>query len=391
MRRLGSLPVLSALPLLLVACAPRRAPTPPVAGAPVSCRPDRLNDEATAQGKSRVCVIDVGSRNVKLVVATVEEGDPRSLTEERVCRARLQLGEKTFDQTTRTARPLGDGDRESLVRLLADYLSRCQADGGRMLGAVATEWARRATNPDDIRRAVEARTGIALEILSREREGRYGYLAATRGAPGKIVLDFGSRSLQVSYWPRGAAAPVSASLPLGIDEAGDRFFGRAEFQAYGPAREAFVAAVRDGLGATLAQAREAIAAGKLSPELYSLAENGDVALALDGKLWDAGRHETVDERSYVSLITARLPSSDPDRGRVTAVLPVDRVLALGRAVDADAALFEELRGERIKRIYGYKMLAYPAIVAYLTEALGSKDVVLVPQEMPAGMIVEKLK
>jgi hypothetical protein len=371
--------------------APSVATAAPVAlAAPIACRPDRERPIAADPQRRRRCVIDVGSRNVKLVVTSLAGEDARSLTGERVCRSRLQLGEKTFDQKTQTGRALGSGAQEGLARLLADYAALCGRDGGEVVGAIATEWARRATNPDEIRRTVAARAGLDLAILSREHEARLGYLAATRGARGKMVLDFGSRSLQLSYWPRADAEPRAMSLPLGIDEAGDRFFGKPEFTGYAAARTAFVSALRAGLAGDLARMRTFKRAEALAPELFSLAENGDVPLALGGKLWDAASHHGVDEAAYGALLKARPTSTDPAFGTVTAVLTARELGAFARRIEQDPALFEELRSDRIKRIYGYKMLAVPALVAALAEDLNIETVVLVPQEMPDGLIVDKL-
>jgi hypothetical protein len=364
-----------------VAAAP--APVLP----PVACKPDGDRPLAAAPARRRLCVIDVGSRNVKLVVASLADNDGRTLTGERVCRSRLQLGEKTFDQKTQTARPLAPADRQALAHLLGDYSALCGRDGGQVTGAVATEWARRATNPDEIRADVKSRAGIDVDILSRDREARFGYLAATRGARGKLVLDFGSRSVQLTFWARGAAAPEAASLPLGIDEAGDRFFSSAA--SYGQARAAYVAALRSGLATTLGRARTALRAGTLAPELFSLAENGDVPLALEGKLWDGELHG-VDEPRYAALLKARPPGSSPTFGTVTAVIPARDLLAFGRRIEESAPLFAELRSDRIKRIYGYKMLAVPAVVGALADELGLETLVLVPQEMPDGVIIDRL-
>lgn len=397
-----TIPIMRLYPLAflsLAACAvPVKAPAPAAPATPekaflppVACRPDGADLLASAPGRERVCVIDVGSRNVKLVVASLSEGDARSLREERVCRARLQLGEKTFDQTTRTPRPLAPAHQQALVTLLDQYVAQCSRDGGRMLGGVATEWARRATNPDEILRTVDAGNGVALEILSRERESRFGYLAATLGTPGKIVLDFGSRSVQLAFWPQGAAAPNAVSIPIGIDEAGDRFFGKKQYTGYGGARDAFITELRVALGPEIQKMREELAAGRLSHELFSLAENGDVALALEGKLRQGTPPKGVDEATYGALLKTRQPAAHQPHGLVTAMIPTADLVAFGKRIEADRALFEELRSDRIKRIYGYKMLAFPAVVELLTRELGLRTVVQVPQELPAGVIVDRLQ
>jgi hypothetical protein len=355
---------------------------------PVSCRPEGAQPLSVEAGRLRRCVIDVGSRNVKLVVVSLQEDDPRSIRGERVCRSRLQLGEKTFDQKARAARPLAEPDQQALGKLLLSYAALCKQDGGELSGAVATEWARRATNPDEIRKNLQA-AGVDMQILSREDEARYGYLAATRGSPGKVVLDFGSRSLQLSYWPRGAAAPTTASIPLGIDEAGDRFFGKKEYRRYSSARAAFVLAARTELAPHIAGIRRAIRASTLVPELFSLGENGDLALALAGKLWDG--HKGVDEAGYGALLKGRSPTPNKDYGPVTAAIAPRELSALAKSLDGNQPLFEELRSDRLKRIYGYKMLAAPALMAALAEDLNLTELVLVPQEMPEGLMVEKLR
>jgi hypothetical protein len=393
-----------ALWLLIAGCHPARTAEPPRAApsaapapvasrpaAPVACRPERDQPLATDPQRQRRCVIDVGSRNVKLVVTAVKGNDPLSLTGERVCRSRLQLGEKTFDQKAQSGRPLGSADQDALARLLSDYAALCRRDGGELVGAIATEWARRATNPEEIRRTLSAGGGVDLAILSRDREGRLGYLAATRGVRGKMVLDLGSRSFQLSYWPRGAAEPEAASLPLGIDEAGDRFFGKREHRDYAAARAAFVAAFRAGLGATLPRIRAAVRSGVLAPELFSLGENGDMPLALEGRLWELATHRGVDEPGYSALLKARPPIASATFGTVTAVVSARELAALARTLEHDPALFDELRSDRVKRIYGYKMLAVPAVVGALAEDLGIETVVLVPQEMPDGLIIDNLR
>lgn len=377
---------------------PGTAPPSPVAAKPPTrpsqpspiCRPDAAKPLPVEPGRSRHCVIDVGSRNVKLIVASLTGKERLSFKNDRQCRARLQLGEKTFDSATKTGRPLSLGDQTDLVKVLNEYRALCDSDGGQLAGALATEWARRATNPDDIRSALTERTSLDLDIIAPEQEARYGYLAATRGVPGKLVVDFGSRSVQLSFWSRGASRHEGQSIPMGIDEAGDRFFDRPEFKDYAAAKAAFLQAIRPQLAPLLARARLALKKGTLGPELFSLGENGDLALALDGRLWDAQAHRGLDEAGYGALIKGFSPRKNPKYGLVTAVASTRDFAALGRALSKSPALFEELRSDRIKRIYGNKMLAFPALIELVAKEVGVHTVVLVPQEMADGFIVEKI-
>src|SRR3954469_9899011 len=338
--------------LLLTAGRALAAPEPvgPDGGATTTCRPAANLPLPSPAGRKRHCVIDIGSRNVKLVVASVQGNDPRSIVDERQCQTRLQLGEKTFDPVARVGKPLAAPDREALTRVVSEYAARCAADGGKISGAMATEWARRATNVADIRSAVLARTGVEMEVLEGDREGRYGYHAAPRGARGKLVLDFGSRSVQLSYWPHGAPGPSAMALPLGIDEAGDRFFGRAQYHDYRSARNAFQAAVRAGAGGFLSKVRSDLQRGQITAEIFSLAENGDVALGVAGQLWP-GRHPvTVEE--YGAAVRAVQRKPDRSYGLITGAFAARELEALVADIDRNPALFEALRGEKVKRTFG---------------------------------------
>jgi hypothetical protein len=375
--------------LMLVAGRALAAPEPagPDAEATTTCRPAADVPVKPAPGRRTQCVIDIGSRNVKLVVASVEGNDPRSIIDERQCQTRLRLGDKTFDPVARAGRPLGPADRDALAVVVSRYVARCGSDGGKISGALATEWARRATNIADIRGAVLARTGIEMEVLAGDREGRYGYHAATRGARGKLVVDFGSRSVQLSYWPQGAPGPSAIALPLGIDEAGDRFFGKPQHHDYRSARTAFQAAVRGGARRFLEKVRADI---KRDPhaEIFSLAENGDVALATAGQLWPRRQAVTVEE--YGVAVRAVQRKADPGYGPITGALAARELDSLVAQIDKDRSLFEALRGDQVNRTYGYKMLAFPALITMLARELGVRTVVLVPQEMADGLIVDRM-
>jgi hypothetical protein len=380
----GAMVLLLAGQGLAVADAP---PAPPAPAAP-TCQPEAARPLAAVVGRKRHCVVDIGSRNVKLTIASIDGSNTLSLAEERTCQTRLQLGEKTFDQATRSGRPLESADREALARVVAGYVARCKQDGGEITGAMATEWARRTTNIADIRRTVVNRTGVDFEVLDGQREGRYGYHAATRGVRGKLVLDFGSRSVQLTYWPLGTPAPMALALPLGIDEAGDRFFGNPRYRDFRAAREAFLAAFRAGGKPFLARVATDMKKGRVSPEIYSLAENGDVPLALAGRLWEGS--QPITDQAYAAAIKTVQPTRDQAHGLVTAVLDARAIDELQLRLEHDGTLVGRLRGDGVKRVFGYKMMAFSALVGMLAHELKAASIVLVPQQMADGLIVERL-
>jgi hypothetical protein len=379
--------------------APEPAPSAPAAMdtappapavAPMSCRPEPARPLTVEPGRTIHCAIDVGSRNVKLVVGSVLDDRAASLQNERQCRVRLQLADKTYDPRTGTARALSAADQAALATLFRAYRKQCESDGGHMQGAIATEWARRAPNGQEVKRALEEETGVRMDVLDRSAEVRYGYLAATRGLRGRMVLDFGSRSLQLSFWPKGLPAPEGVSAPLGIDEAGDRFFAPAAAKTYAEGRKALEPVLKAALAPVLASARTSLKKKTLAPELVSLGENGDLALALAGKLWTGTPARAVTEAGYASAVKAWSLQADPRYGKVTAVLKAAPVRTIEKALETHQGLFDELRSSNLKRAYGNKLLVFPVLARLLEEELGITTIVLVPQEMADGFLIEKL-
>ncbi|MDX2021979.1 MAG: hypothetical protein SF187_17205 [Deltaproteobacteria bacterium] len=365
-------------------------PPPVVVVKPVepSCRPGVGVDLPRVPSGVRACVIDVGSRNVKLLVAESPGADPRGLHPVRTCRARLQLGEKTQNPNTHEPQPLKEEHRIELAGLIALYQKLCVADGGQLAGAFATEWARKVPNFAEIDKQVTSASGVTLNAISQEREGALGYLAATKGQRGRVVLDFGSRSFQVSVWPVGAAAPSIVGLPLGIDEVGERFFDAESVPNFAAGEQAFVTALKAELPPDWKKQLKR-AAGRLSRTLVSLGENGDVALAIDGKLWSKGKPPRVaDEPAYLEQVAAASARVQPLFGRIMGAYDLNAIRAWRKRLQKDQALFAALRAPERRKAFGHKMLAFPALVNFIATELGVERVVLVPDELAMGLLVE---
>jgi len=361
-------------PTIVKPSAPAFVPVPP------SCRPGPDVVLPAPANAHRACVIDVGSRNIKLLVAETPGDDPRGLFPVRTCRTRMGLGEKD--------KALPEPDRLALADLIKNYRALCTRDGGELTGTFATEWARRSTNlpaiVDDIRKV----SGVEMETVSQEREGALGYLAATKGQRGRVVFDFGSRSFQISVWPPGAPAPTMLGLPLGIDEVGERFFDDPSVKDYATGEKAFIAAVRQGLMAQPEWKASHKRTGKLGKTLVSLGENGDVSLAALGLLWGAKKGGAIDEAGYNDRVAASKARVQPPFGRVMDVIEISKLRAWRKRLQRDQALFDELRSPERRKLFGHKMMAFPALVGWLAGEFGVERIVLVPDELAMGVLVE---
>lgn len=141
----------------------------------------------------KVGVVDVGSNTVRLLVASVDGGEVRSLREERV---HLGLGEeillhgrvrrRKLDELAKVVREFGDVARKHRVRQLETVVTAPGRQGGspeRLLGVLAHA------------------SGAPVRIVSAEDEGRLAYVGAVARCevgPGVIaVCDVGGGSTEI--------------------------------------------------------------------------------------------------------------------------------------------------------------------------------------------------
>lgn len=340
------------------------------------------------------CALDVGSKNIKVSVSSVVPGVRASFDGERYCSASKNLGTKTIDAVSGMGMPLPEKDMDELADFLKkDFFEICKKDNGTMLGAVATEWARKATNQDQIKTWFKAKLDLDLRIATGDEEGRFGYLAATKGAANRIIVDHGSQSFQLSFQQAGDAPPPKvAKISIGSARAGDLFFANRMYPGYAEARAAYVAELKKLLAdptvaPVVALLKEHVKSGKLEKDLISLGDSG-VILAVQGKLVDA-KGQWVDPMGYRQKLA--------ERSMMAMAMPGGKLLMLAdvkRFLDqlaGDKASFEQLRGECIRAEYGNKVMAHLALVSFLSEEMGLSDrVTFSSGEMIEGYVIDKL-
>src|SRR5262245_31592825 len=129
---------------------------------PITCaiQPDQAVRVTLEAGRVAVCGLDLGSRNVKLSVVSLVPGSDTTVREERQCRRNLGMGALVHDSRSGTSRPLPDETTAFLVETLREYRRICALDGGEVVAAGATQWARDATNVAEVRARVKAEAGV---------------------------------------------------------------------------------------------------------------------------------------------------------------------------------------------------------------------------------------
>ena len=360
---------------------------------------DKTKAIMPATGRKVYCAVDLGSNNLKLQVISMEEGKPLSFKDERACRVKTEFGKKVYDSTAMVAKPLPAASITDLVAAMTEFKRICTLDQGELVGAEATQWGRWATNMAEVKTMVMTATGTAIEVLTPEQEGQYGYVAATRNAPEKISLDPGSNSFQIGWYPKGATVARTVSVPFGYVLGATEFYTEASTETYAVAAGKHAAKLKMLFDeelkkltppTSLADLKAAVTAANLKPEIFVVGQDGALHLSVKAQLRDpAGKWiDTAD--GYAMRVAMEMPMADPMFGDITTKLtPADLTKFLTTEIkDAD---FAALRSAKVRGIYGEKALANAVLLDLLVRELGLTTIVLVPQEMPAGYILAKIK
>jgi exopolyphosphatase / guanosine-5'-triphosphate,3'-diphosphate pyrophosphatase len=164
----------------------------------------------------RLAVIDLGSNSFRLVVFTHTDRWWKR-TDEIYQPVRVGEGQEPGG-------PLQPEPMERALETIDLFAHFCRATGIERVRPLATSAIREATNRDAFVRAVRERSGLEVEVLSREEEARYGYLAAINSTTLSegVALDIGGGSMQLTRVV-GRRATVSGSWRLGAVVTTERF------------------------------------------------------------------------------------------------------------------------------------------------------------------------
>ena len=139
--------------------------------------------------------VDVGSNSVHLLVAKLTDGGLETLVD---ISEQLGLGDFVDDGGA-----IPEDSQRGLIYLLRQYRDVALAQGAEQVTFVGTEPLRRATNGRQVAELVERETGIPLQILDKEEEGKLAFVGVTRGAAGSqsmLIVDIGGGSTQAVFY-----------------------------------------------------------------------------------------------------------------------------------------------------------------------------------------------
>jgi exopolyphosphatase/guanosine-5'-triphosphate,3'-diphosphate pyrophosphatase len=142
--------------------------------------------------EQRLAVIDLGSNSFRLVVFTYTD-DWWKRTDEIY--EPVRVGEHQ-----ETGGPLQPEPMERALETIELFAHFCRATGIERIRPLATSAIREASNRKQFVRAARKRSGLDVEVLSREQEARYGYLAVVNSTTltDGVALDIGGGSMQLT-------------------------------------------------------------------------------------------------------------------------------------------------------------------------------------------------
>jgi exopolyphosphatase/guanosine-5'-triphosphate,3'-diphosphate pyrophosphatase len=138
--------------------------------------------------------IDIGSNTTRVLVAEPVDGQLKKVMEQR---AYTRIN-KALDEDG----AICSDKIEEVAALVATQVRLARELGAETIRSVATAAVREAANGEEAARAIAEASGVPVDVLSDEEEGRLSFIGATKGlghpVAGKIgVVDVGGGSTEV--------------------------------------------------------------------------------------------------------------------------------------------------------------------------------------------------
>jgi exopolyphosphatase/guanosine-5'-triphosphate,3'-diphosphate pyrophosphatase len=254
--------------------------------------------------------IDIGSNTTRLLVAEPSEGQLKKVMEQR---AYTRIGKALADDGSIEQQMVNE-----IGEVVATQVRLAEELGAEVIKAVATAAIREARNRDEVVHAIAEVSGVEVEVLSEEEEGRFSFIGATKTlghpAEGKIgVVDVGGGSTEVILGTVAGGVQEVRSWKIGSGALAD------ELLACDPPSAAEIRRVRDRIedvfkDVEIEPPEQAVAVGGSATSMrrlvgavleYETLERGIRVLASD-PIADVARRFELDPRRVQILPTGVL-------------------------------------------------------------------------------------
>ena len=299
----------------------------------------------------RYAVIDSGTNSIKFHIGERDVGGKWRTVVDRAEMTRL--GEGLAQQGVIIAAAL-----ERTVAAIAGMVDEARRHGVRAIAAVGTAGLRIAANGSEVVAAIAARTGVHIEVISGEEEGRLAYVAA------KASLGLNKGSLVV-FDTGGGSSQFTFGHDASVDERFSVDVGAVRYtERYGLDRAVSPEVLREAMAAIAADL--ARIGGRPVP---------DALVAMGGAV------------TNITAVSHRLATYDPAvvQGSVLDRAEIDRQIELYRSLDADAR--RDIVGLQPKR--AEVILAGACIVRTVMEKLGKESFAVSDRGLRHGVLAER--
>ena len=156
--------------------------------------------------------IDIGSNTTRVLVAEPREGQLNKVMEQR---AYTRIGKSTTKDGSITQPMIHE-----VGEVVATQVRLAEELGAEVIKAVATAAVREARNRDEVVQAINEVSGVEVEVLDEEGEGRLAFLGATKTlghrAEGRVaVVDVGGGSSEIVLGTVAGGADEVLSFKIG--------------------------------------------------------------------------------------------------------------------------------------------------------------------------------
>jgi Exopolyphosphatase len=156
--------------------------------------------------------IDIGSNTTRVLVAEPREGQLNKVMEQR---AYTRIGKSTTKDGSITQSMIHE-----VGEVVATQVRLAEELGAKAIKAVATAAIRESRNRDEVAQAIGQVSGVEVEVLSEEEEGRLAFIGATKtlGHPveGRVaVVDVGGGSSEIVLGTVSGGADRVHSFQIG--------------------------------------------------------------------------------------------------------------------------------------------------------------------------------
>ena len=307
---------------------------------------------ALVDGKpARYATIDVGTNSVKFHVAERAPGGSWRTVADRAEMTRLGEGLEASGR-------IGPEPLERTVTAVAGMVREAREQGALAIAAVGTAGLRSASNRREVLDAIRALTGVEVEVISGEEEGRLAYLAVQSGldlgSGSLVVFDTGGGSSQFTFG-HGSHVDERFSVDVGAVRATERF----------------------GLAGAVTPDVLSQALAAISTDLVRISgrPKPDRLVGMGGAV------------TNLAAVKHGLAKYDPDRiqGSVLDRAEIDRQIELYRSRDADAR--RSIVGLQPKR--AEIILAGACVVRTILEKLGQEEFTVSDRGLRHGLLAER--